>query len=77
MFINEVPHSAELSAIIVNELRDLYGIKFRKDKKLKAHQVCVVRSSLLTLFCKISSSESQKKTCFAKRQKCSHHSKIH
>lgn len=39
MFINEVPNNAELSAIIVNELRDLYGIKYRKEKKLKNHQV--------------------------------------
>lgn len=39
MFINEVANNAELSAIIVNELRDLYGIKFRKEKKLKNHQV--------------------------------------
>lgn len=39
MFINEVANNAELSAIIVNELRDLYGIKFRKEKKLKHHQV--------------------------------------
>lgn len=39
MFINEVANNAELSAIIVNELRDLYGIKFRKEKKLKSHQV--------------------------------------
>lgn len=39
MFINEIPNNAELSAIIVNELRDLYGIKFRKEKKLKSHQV--------------------------------------
>lgn len=39
MFINEIPNNAELSAIIVNELRDLYGIKFRKEKKLKHHQV--------------------------------------
>lgn len=40
MFINEVPNNAELTAIIVNELRDLYGIKFRKEKKVKHHQVC-------------------------------------
>lgn len=39
MFINEIPNNAELSAIIVNELRDLYGIKFRKEKKMKNHQV--------------------------------------
>lgn len=39
MFINEVPNNAELSAIVVNELRDLYGVKFRKEKKLKNQQV--------------------------------------
>ncbi|XP_031634865.1 rho GTPase-activating protein 11A-like [Contarinia nasturtii] len=38
MFINEVPNNAELSAIIVSELRDMYGIKFRKEKKLKSQQ---------------------------------------
>lgn len=40
MFINEIPNNAELSAIIVTELRDLYGIKFRKEKKTKNQQVC-------------------------------------
>lgn len=40
MFINQVPNNAELTAIIVNELRDLYGIKFRKEKKVKHQQVC-------------------------------------
>lgn len=44
MFINEVPNNAELSAIIVNELRDLYGIKYRKEKKLKTHQVSRIYS---------------------------------
>lgn len=39
MFINEVPNSAELPAIIINELRDIYGIKYRKDKKVKNTQV--------------------------------------
>lgn len=42
MFINEVPNNAELAAIIVNQLRDLYGIKFRKEKKLKNQQVNLV-----------------------------------
>lgn len=37
MFINEVPNGAELSAIIINELRDIFGIKYRKDKKIKSH----------------------------------------
>lgn len=41
MFINEVPNSADLPAIIINELRDIYGIKYRKEKKLKNHQVIV------------------------------------
>lgn len=39
MFMNEVPNSADLPAIIVNELRDIYGIKYRKDKKHKNAQV--------------------------------------
>lgn len=39
LFINEVPNSAELPAIIINELRDIYGIKYRKDKKIKSTQV--------------------------------------
>lgn len=47
MFINEVPNNAELSAIIVTELRDLYGIKFRKEKKSKNTQVCAVNPSYL------------------------------
>lgn len=47
MFINEVTNNAELSAIIVNELRDLYGIKFRKEKKLKSHQVKTIKYFLI------------------------------
>lgn len=39
MFINEVPNGAELSSIIINELRDMYGVKYRKDKKLKDQSV--------------------------------------
>lgn len=39
MFMNEVPISADLPALIINELRDIYGIKYRKDKKYKNTQV--------------------------------------
>lgn len=39
MFINEVANGAELSSIIINELRDMYGVKYRKDKKLKDQNV--------------------------------------
>lgn len=38
MFMNEIPNSAELSALVITELRDIYGIKYRKDKKHKNHQ---------------------------------------
>lgn len=37
MFMNEISNGAELSALVINELRDLYGIKYRKDKKHKNH----------------------------------------
>lgn len=45
MFINEVSNYAELSAIIINDLRDLYGIKFRKEKKSKNHEVSDAKQS--------------------------------
>lgn len=47
MFMNEVPNSADLPALIVNELRDIYGIKYRKDKK---HKNAQVRGSCQPLF---------------------------
>lgn len=38
MFVNEVP-AEQLTTIVINELRDIYGIKYRKDKKTKSHHV--------------------------------------
>lgn len=40
--MNDVPSSADLPTIIKNELRDIYGIKYRKDKKMKNTQVHIV-----------------------------------
>lgn len=34
--------NTELSAIVISELRDVYGIKYRKEKKQKSIQVQVV-----------------------------------
>lgn len=39
MFFNEVPNNADVSAVIIAELRNNYNIKFRKDKKQKVAQV--------------------------------------
>lgn len=33
MFINEVPNDADITALIITELRDFYGIKYKKEKK--------------------------------------------
>lgn len=35
--MNEIPNSTDLSALVISELKDIYGIKYRKDKKHKNH----------------------------------------
>lgn len=35
--------NTELSAIIINELRETYGIKYRKEKKQKSLHVRMIR----------------------------------
>lgn len=41
MLIAEIANRAELTAIVTNELREIYGIKYRREKNhQKVLQVC-------------------------------------
>lgn len=49
MFFNNVPNNADISAIIIAELRNNYNIKYRKDKKQKNNPVSAIfRGRLFT-----------------------------
>lgn len=42
MFINEVPTDADVATSVITELRDIYGIKYKKEKKFRNSLVKII-----------------------------------